>query len=119
MSLTTDPATRQAFITGLRDLADYLDQHPAVPVPTYGTDPPVPPAAPTTAAAPRSTTSPASSASPSKTHQLTPATTRPSGPSARSATGCSPSPTHAMARYHAADVLLRLRHPRPQPDTWT
>ena len=38
MSLTTDTATRQAFITGLRDLADYLDRHPAVPVPKYGTE---------------------------------------------------------------------------------
>jgi hypothetical protein len=38
MSFTTDPGTRQAFITGLRDLADYLDQHPAVPVPKYGTE---------------------------------------------------------------------------------
>ena len=37
MRSTTDPATRQAFITGLRTLADYLDQHPAVPVPQYGT----------------------------------------------------------------------------------
>ena len=38
MSFTTDPATRKTFITGLRDLADYLDQHPAVPVPAYGTE---------------------------------------------------------------------------------
>jgi hypothetical protein len=38
MSVTTDPAIRQAFITGLRNLADYLDQHPAVPVPKYGTE---------------------------------------------------------------------------------
>ena len=38
MSFTTDPASRQAFITGLRDLADYLDQHSAVPVPRYGTE---------------------------------------------------------------------------------
>ena len=38
MSSTTDPATRQAFITGLRDLADYLDQHPAVAVPAHGTE---------------------------------------------------------------------------------
>jgi hypothetical protein len=37
MSFTTDPATRQAYITGLRDLADYLARHPAVPVPKYGT----------------------------------------------------------------------------------
>ena len=38
MSFTTDPAIRQAFITGLRYLASYLDRHPAVPVPTYGTE---------------------------------------------------------------------------------
>jgi hypothetical protein len=38
MSFTTDPETRQALITGLRDLADYLEKHPAVPVPTYGTE---------------------------------------------------------------------------------
>ena len=38
MSLTTDTATRQAFITGLRDLADYLARHPAIPVPAYGTE---------------------------------------------------------------------------------
>ncbi len=38
MSPTTDPCTRQAFITGLRDLADYLASHPAVPVPLYGTE---------------------------------------------------------------------------------
>jgi hypothetical protein len=38
MSFTTDPAIRQAFITGLRDLAGYLASHPAVPVPTYGTE---------------------------------------------------------------------------------
>ena len=35
---TTDLSTRQAFITGLRDLADYLDQHPAVAIPEHGTD---------------------------------------------------------------------------------
>jgi len=38
MSFTTDPETRQALITGLRELAGYLDQHPAVPVPKYGTE---------------------------------------------------------------------------------
>ncbi len=38
MSLSTDPDARQAVITGLRDLADYLDRHPAVPVPAYGTE---------------------------------------------------------------------------------
>ena len=38
MAFTTDPGIRQAFITGLRALADYLDRHPAVPVPRYGTE---------------------------------------------------------------------------------
>jgi hypothetical protein len=38
MSFTTDPAVRQAFITGLRDLASYLDAHPVVPVPRYGAE---------------------------------------------------------------------------------
>ena len=38
MSLTTHPEARQAFITGLRDLADYLDRHPALAVPAHGTD---------------------------------------------------------------------------------
>jgi hypothetical protein len=36
-SPTTDPRIRQAFITGLRDLAGYLARHPAVPVPRFGT----------------------------------------------------------------------------------
>src|SRR5690348_5947317 len=35
---TTDLSTRQAFITGLRDLADYLARHPAVAIPEHGTD---------------------------------------------------------------------------------
>ena len=35
---TTDPASRQAFITGLRDLADYLACNPAVSVPRHGTE---------------------------------------------------------------------------------
>jgi hypothetical protein len=29
---------RQAFITGLRDLASYLASHPAVPVPRHGAE---------------------------------------------------------------------------------
>lgn len=36
MAHTTDPAARQAFTASLRKLADYLDKHPAVPVPRYG-----------------------------------------------------------------------------------
>jgi len=38
MSFTTDPGTRQALISGLRELAEFLDSHPAVPVPRYGTE---------------------------------------------------------------------------------
>jgi hypothetical protein len=34
MLYTTDPDTRDWFITSLRQLADYLASHPAVPVPT-------------------------------------------------------------------------------------
>ena len=33
---TTDPAIKGRFIRALRELADYLDQNPAVPVPVYG-----------------------------------------------------------------------------------
>jgi hypothetical protein len=44
--MTTDPATREAFIAGLRELADFLAARPAVSVPNgaditvqpYGTD---------------------------------------------------------------------------------
>ena len=35
---TTSPDDRQAFITGLRDLASYLASHPAVPVPSYNVE---------------------------------------------------------------------------------
>ena len=38
MSFTTDPNVRQPFVTGLRDLADYLDRHPAVAIPAHGTE---------------------------------------------------------------------------------
>lgn len=34
----TNPHQRQAFITGLRDLAAYLASHPAVPIPAHGTE---------------------------------------------------------------------------------
>ena len=35
---TTTVEARQAFITGLRDLADYLASHPAVAIPAHGTE---------------------------------------------------------------------------------
>lgn len=38
MSMTTDPAAREAFIAGLRDLADFLAANPAVPVSEQGAD---------------------------------------------------------------------------------
>ena len=37
MSFTTDPDIRQPFVTGLRDLADYLARHPHLVVPAHGT----------------------------------------------------------------------------------
>jgi hypothetical protein len=33
---TTDPAIKGRFTGALRELADVLDQHPAIPVPLYG-----------------------------------------------------------------------------------
>ena len=36
MSYSTQPSVRQTFITGLRELAAYLEGHPSVPVPTMG-----------------------------------------------------------------------------------
>jgi hypothetical protein len=34
---STDAGRRADFITGLRQLADYLDANPGIPVPRYGT----------------------------------------------------------------------------------
>jgi hypothetical protein len=36
MFYCTDPQTRDQFIAGLRNLADYLAAHPAIPVPRHG-----------------------------------------------------------------------------------
>ncbi len=33
---TTDPGAQGKFIRSLRELADYLDRHPTIPVPKYG-----------------------------------------------------------------------------------
>jgi hypothetical protein len=38
MYYSTDPTARASFITDLRALADFLDRHPAIPVPRYGED---------------------------------------------------------------------------------
>jgi hypothetical protein len=38
MHYSTDPETRLRFITALRDLATYLDGHPAAPVPALGAE---------------------------------------------------------------------------------
>ena len=38
MYYSTQPAIREQFITGLRDLAAYLETHPGVPVPSHGAD---------------------------------------------------------------------------------
>ena len=93
---TTDPGAKGASSAALRELADYLDRHPAIPVPKTGeTVSCCMPAPPTTADAPRSTTSPGSSAPTSATRPLTAATTGPSATSAPSATRSSPSPNTA------------------------
>jgi hypothetical protein len=34
--LNTDPSARTRLVTSLRELADFLDAHPDVPVPAYG-----------------------------------------------------------------------------------
>ena len=36
MLYTTQPSVRAEFITGLRELAAYLENHPGVPVPKHG-----------------------------------------------------------------------------------
>ncbi len=36
MLYSTQPTVRAEFITGLRELAAYLEQHPGVPVPKHG-----------------------------------------------------------------------------------
>jgi hypothetical protein len=36
MFYTTHPEARQAFTRSLRELADYIDQHRAIPVPAHG-----------------------------------------------------------------------------------
>ena len=33
---TTDPGAKGRFVRSLRELADYLDRHPAIPVPKHG-----------------------------------------------------------------------------------
>jgi hypothetical protein len=38
MLYSTDPETRLRFITALRELASFLDGHPAVPVPALGAE---------------------------------------------------------------------------------
>ncbi|GAA3143320.1 hypothetical protein GCM10010466_37880 [Planomonospora alba] len=35
--MSTDPTRRAAFITGLRDLADFIEAHPGIPVPRQST----------------------------------------------------------------------------------
>ena len=120
MSPATDPATRQAFITGLRDLADYLASHPAVPVPRHGTEillsapqhrrrrlRPGRPLRPPARRHPPTTTSP----SPGTTRAV-----RSFGPVGYRMTAIS---DHAMARHHAEMTYSGCVTPDPQPDTWT
>jgi hypothetical protein len=119
MSLTTDSGIRQAFITGLRDLAWYLASHPAVPVPRYGTEILVC----------------ASSADDGGCAQVdhfarqlgvTPdddldrsghyGAARSFGPIGYRMTAIS---DYAVARYHAENTYTGCVTPDPLPDTWT
>ena len=120
MSPATDPATRQAFITGLRDLAFYLANHPAVPVPRHGTEillsaPP----APTTAAA-RQVDHFARQLGVTPHDDLADTghyrAVRSFGPVGYRMTAIS---DHAMARHHAEMTYSGCVTPDPQPDTWT
>ena len=119
MSLTTDTAARQAFITGLRDLADYLDQHPAVPVPhPRHRHPPERQQRRRRRMRPGRPLRPPARRPPSRTNWLTAATTGPSVPSARSATGSIAISDHAMARHYAHESYHGsvTRRPTPGPD---
>ena len=116
MPLTTDPNTRQAFITGLRDLADYLTATPPSPSPHTAPRSSCTPPAPMTADAPRSTTSPASSASASRTSLAYDGhyrAARSFGPVGYRMAAIS---DHAMARYHAPTPTTAASPPTPGPD---
>ena len=117
MSQPTD--LRQAFITGLRDLACYLASHPAVPVPWHGTEICSQPAAPTTAAA-RKVDHFARQLGVTPHDDLADTghyrAVRSFGPVGYRMTAIS---EHAMARHHAEMTYSGCVTPDPQPDTWT
>ena len=117
MSQPADP--RQAFITGLRDLACYLAAHPAVPVPWHGTE---------ILLSARSTDDGGCAQVDHFARQLgvTPhddlaesghyRAVRSFGPVGYRMTAIS---DHAMARHHAEMTYSGCVVPDPQPDTWT
>ena len=116
MYYTTDPGARQAFIRALRDLADYLDRHPAIPVPTHGA----------TILLHAATADDGGRAQVDHiarqlldaavaTRPPAAATTAPSAPSAPSATRSSPSPT----RHRPPTDAPSSYHGCVTPDTWT
>ena len=119
MSPATDADHRQAFITGLRDLADYLASHPAVPVPQYGTE---------ILLSTDSTDEGGCAQVDHFARQLgvTPeddidrsghyGAARSFGPIGYRITAIS---DHAMARYHAETSYIGCVTPDPLPDTWT
>jgi hypothetical protein len=119
MSPATNPDHRQAFITGLQDLARYLASHPAVPVPTHGTE---------ILLSARSTDDGGCAQVDHFARQLNVAphddlastghysAARSFGPVGYRMTAIS---DYAMARYHAADTYHGCVIPEPLPDTWT
>jgi hypothetical protein len=119
MSPATHSHYRQAFITGLRDLAWYLASHPAVPVPRYGTE---------ILLSADSTDDDGCAQVDHFGRQLgvTPeddlaqcgrySAVRSFGPVGYRMTAIS---EHAMARYHAETSYTGCVTPDPLPDTWT
>jgi hypothetical protein len=119
MSPATDFDHRQAFITGLQNLACYLASHPAVPVPRYGTE---------ILLSAASTDDGGCAQVDRFARQLgvTPdddldrsghyGAVRSFGPIGYRMTAIS---DHALARYHAETSYIGCVSPDPRPDTWT
>jgi hypothetical protein len=119
MSPATGPGHRQAFITGLRDLAQYLASHPAVPVPRHGTE--ILLSASSTddggcAQVDRFARQLGVTPHDDLAHSGHYGAVRSFGPVGYRMTAIS---DHAMARYHAADTYYGCVTPDPMPDTWT
>src|SRR6185437_13085584 len=111
----TDPDVRAAFITGLRQLADFLDANPDLPCPLTASASTFMPNALTTAARPRSTQSPSSSAPTSATTPPGAVTTTPDATSAMSTTASCPSPATPTGSTSPTAATKAALRPTPRP----